>query len=1146
MKLKTVFEKPVDRPIEGVIKADDEAGLRVEVEEYVLTNEVAKRLESFLDAYNNYVGANGVWISGFFGSGKSHLLKILALLMENREIEGVKVSDMFLPKCEDNEILRGDLKKAMAIPSQSILFNIDQKADVIAKTQTDALLAVFVKVFDESCGYYGKLPYIAQFERELDQDGLFDNFKEAFKNISTYNWEWGRMRAKRVASSIDKAYKAATGQDVSGILDKYRSDYRLSIEDFAEQVNSYIELQGKNFRLNFFADEVGQYVADNVKLMTNLQTVAESLATKSRGRAWIAVTAQEDMETVTGEMGKRQSNDFSKIQARFANRLKLTSADVAEVIRKRLLLKNKDGIERLSEVYDAQKNNFKTLFDFTDGAQFYRNFQNREHFIHTYPFIPYQFILFQSAIRNLSMHNAFEGKHRSVGERSMLAVFQEVAVLISDHKIGQLATFDLMFEGLRSALKAQNQHSIQTAEQNLDDKFAVRVLKALFLVKYVKEFKATCRNLTVLMLDAFDKDMGRLDTELAQALNLLETQTYIQRNGEIYEFLTNEEKDIEEEIKITDVEADVVAEALYKIVFDGIIKHKKIRYDQNGSDYPFSKKLDDRLYGRQYELAIHLISPFHEHTGNEMILTMQSAGRDELLVIMPSDARMMRDLLMYEKTDKYCRQNFSTVKQESIKRIIADKNAQNIERYKDLKRHIQTLLSKSELYINRNLVDVGGEDAQARITKGFHDLIIRTYPNLKMLMGFAYTESYLSECLKQIGRPLSSETLMLSEAEQEMLAFIKTNKNSGVRTALKSLIERFERKSYGWNYAAILCILAKLCAAEKVELNFDSNILEKEQLKEALLNTRKHANLIIEPLIDFSAGQIRALKEFYEDFFHAPPSANDAKTLGKETASAFKKLNEKLSDLISEKDRYPFLSKLDAPIAKLSELQGKPYTYYLTELCKAEDELLDLKEGVIDPLQRFMNGTPKTIYDSVSKYIQAHEPNFTCLEDDQAWQIKETLSDPDCYKGNRMQQIKSGADALKEKINRKIVSETADAKAMIATLQTKLQSMDEFSSLKEVRKEELNRAFDAAMQQFEGQTLIAVIRDISHSFKKDVHPKLLSKMSAWTQVENISVHAIHVSYGKAWLADENDIERYLNSLGDAMRKAVSEGKRIQI
>ena len=88
MTLANIFAKPIDRPIEGVIKADDEASLRLEVEEYVLTNEVAKRLDAFLDAYNDYQNANGVWISGFFGSGKSHLLKMLALLLENREVDG--------------------------------------------------------------------------------------------------------------------------------------------------------------------------------------------------------------------------------------------------------------------------------------------------------------------------------------------------------------------------------------------------------------------------------------------------------------------------------------------------------------------------------------------------------------------------------------------------------------------------------------------------------------------------------------------------------------------------------------------------------------------------------------------------------------------------------------------------------------------------------------------------------------------------------------------------------------------------------------------------------------------------------------------------------------------------------------------------
>src|ERR1700676_1568331 len=99
MRLSTIFDKPVNRPIEGVIKADDEAMLRIEFEEYVLTNEVSKQLENFLDPYKNYKGTNGAWISGFFGSGKSQLLKILAVLLENRLVDGKPALDIFLPKC---------------------------------------------------------------------------------------------------------------------------------------------------------------------------------------------------------------------------------------------------------------------------------------------------------------------------------------------------------------------------------------------------------------------------------------------------------------------------------------------------------------------------------------------------------------------------------------------------------------------------------------------------------------------------------------------------------------------------------------------------------------------------------------------------------------------------------------------------------------------------------------------------------------------------------------------------------------------------------------------------------------------------------------------------------------------------------------
>jgi len=1153
MALKDIFEKPVDRNIEGVIKADDEQSLKLEVEEYVLTNEVSRSLDIFLNAYNDYQGANGVWISGFFGSGKSHLLKILAFIMENREIEGAPILDMFLPKCADNELLKGDLKRAASIPSKSILFNIDQKADVITTKQMDALLSVFVKVFDEMCGYYGKQGHIAQFERDLDNRDLYEAFKSAYKEIAGQDWERGRETALLETNNIARAYSRVTGasvDSVDNILDKYKADYKVSIEDFAEKINTYVEKQGPNFRLNFFVDEVGQYIAGNIKLMTNLQTLAESLATKCRGRAWLIVTAQEDMNTVVGEMEKRQGNDFSKIQDRFENRMKLTSADVSEVIQKRLLKKNEGSVIGLSDLYFRQSNNFKTLFDFADGSHNYRNFKDEEHFIYSYPFIPYQFDLFQSSIQNLSMHNAFEGKHSSVGERSMLGVFQQVAIQISDNTIGDLATFDLMFEGIRTALKSSIQKSIIAAERNLDNRFAIQVLKALFLVKYVKEFKATIRNICVLMQDGFDRDMPRLTKKIEDALNLLENQTYIQRNGDVYEYLTDEEKDIEEEIKNTDVEADDVATTLSELVFDYVLKGKKIRYDETGQDFSYSRKLDDRLKGREYELSIHVISPFHENADKEAVLKSLSMIKDELLIIMPLDERLIKDLLLYKKTEKYIRQNISVSQQDSIRRILEGKGHLNQERMNGLRSLTYNLLKDSKLFVGGQELDFNGQDPQLKISRGFYTLVQRTYPNLRMIKGMNYKEEHISKCLRSSPTLTGDEGMMLHESEQEMIGFIQGNKRDGVRTTLKSLVERFERKPYGWYLAAIQCTLALLCAKGKIEASMDSNPLEDDNLERALRNTHAHSKVILEPQIAPPTSMLKKIKDFYNDFFDAPPKSGEPKALGREVVDSFKDLLKDLENLTSQKASFPFLSDLESPIEEIKNLTGKGYTYFFEEFSKDEGRLLELKEDIIDPIRRFMSGPGRKLYEDAKSFMQAEKPNFAYVEGDEVSEIETILYNSPCYKNNRVQRAKQLAESLRGKLISRTKQEKEQAIERINSLREKLQSLKEFESLKPGEKEDLIRPFDSFIEEFKPEKLIAVISDKYRRFEDKEYNKLITKIfskpDADIEIKTVSSKAIHVPYNKALLTDENDVDEYLSALKQAFMREIKGNKRIRI
>lgn len=1181
MQLEQLFSKAIDRPIEGVIKADDDVSLYVELDEYVITNEVAKRFDNFLDAYLNYAGANGVWVSGFFGSGKSHLLKMLALLLENRPIEETYYPlELFLQKPPFNEggMQAEDLKRVVAIPSESILFNIDQKADVISKDELDALIAVFVKVFDEHCGYYGKQSYIAQFERELDADGQFESFKTAFKKLAGRDWESGRQRAKRMAQEIDKAYSEVTGTKVSDILDKYREDYRLSIEDFADQVNAYIECKEPNFRLNFFVDEVGQYIADNVKLMTNLQTVAESLATKCKGRSWVVVTAQEDMSAVLGD-GTQQSNDFSKIQARFKNRMKLNSQDVAEVIQMRLLDKRQEHINDLSDLYHEQENNFKTLFDFADGSASYPNFKDREHFIQCYPFVPYQFTLFQSAIQNLSRHSAFEGKHSSVGERSMLGVFQQVAVGIKGHELGDLATFDLMFEGIRTALKGAIQSSILRAENTLSDAFAIRVLKALFLVKYVKEFKPTIRNICVLMQDNFNTSVTLLKTQVEEALGLLESQTLIQRNGELYEYLTDEEQDVEAEIKNTEVQTEAVAAELEKLVFDGVIRTRKMRWDETGQDYAFTRKLDDKQLGREYELTINVITSFHDHRDALDKHKTDTVYIDELRIVLPDNARLITDLMLYKRTEKYISHQTRTTQQDSVKRILADKAAQNGERHAQLKLLVSALMGKAVFFVGGKEIELAGEDGQSKAQRAFIELVKQTYPNHRMLRGQQYQEMDIADILSKGEQGLFGDETSLPESQQEMLSFIQSNGRGGIRTTVKSLLEKFEIKPYGWSYAAVLCTLAHLCARGKIEVTESTNLLDDDELARALKNSSAHPNLLLDPQIEFTTGQVKKLKQFFNDYFDKVAHATEAKALANETQKEFAQQKQDLARLCDQTDRYPFLRALTPVIEDLEELQSHPYKWFVSELPSQEGKWLDdYKDRIIDPITTFMKAVGKGQFDDARGLISDQNSNLEYISADELQAVKSALDDPAIFKGNAIQALVSNVSSLRGKLNTAIDDAKALALEVIEGLEAKLTEYDGYQALTSERQAEIGTSFDTAKQKIDQQSVIAVIRDAANRFESEEYGRLLQQIADWNTPEPehesepepaarsgdsgeeaetapvlakpktqiVAAKDLRVSFSKPLLESEADVEAYLESYKEALINTVQQGRKVQV
>ncbi|MBD3677805.1 MAG: BREX system P-loop protein BrxC [Rhodobacteraceae bacterium] len=1167
--LRNIFAKPVDRPIDGVIKADDEASLRIELDEYVITDEIGKRLETFLDAYNNYDTANGVWISGFFGSGKSHLLKMLALLMENREVDGTRAFDIFEEKLIDQPMLLGALRKAVSVPSKSILFNIDQKADVISKTDVDALLSVFQKVFDEACGYYGKLPHIAQFERDLDDRGQLAAFKDAYGAAAGKPWERGREQAALERKNIATAFASVTGgdpADAADILGQYRADTRVSIEDFANKVKAWIDQQAPKFRLNFFVDEVGQYIAENVKLMTNLQTIAESLNTKCKGQAWVIVTSQQDMEAIIGDGTAFQSQDFSKIMARFGVKMPLNSADVAEVIQRRLLSKTDEGQVRLGNLHDREENNLKTLFDFTDGSIKLKNFDGRAHFVSSYPFPPYQYMLFQMAITSLSQHNAFEGKHSSVGERSMLGVFQEVAKKMADQPVGGLATFDLMFEGIRTALKSAVQQSIQIAEKEIQDidPFAVRVLKALFLVKYVKEFKPTVRNISVLLLSEFDTDQIKQRRKIEEALSFLERNTLIQRNGEVYEFLTNEEKDVEAEIKALDVDPSELSKEMETLAFDTILRHRKIKHLTTGNEYSFSRKLDDHLLGREHELSINLISPFNDDVASPEAVRMRNVSREELAVVLQADVRFIRDLTLFKQTDKFIRQARAGSEQPGRDRIVAEKGDQNSRRYKDLELRLRKLMAEARMFVRGDELDIGGEEPQERIVKGFQGLVDKVYVNLPMLRGVTYSEADILKAATPESGLFGDNGEGLTEAEQDVLNYVQSQARIGVKVSVKYLTERFGAKPYGWPVTAVLCLAASLSGKGKLEARSDSTVLERAKLAKALNNSHALANVLLTPQTEFTSAQIRKAKELYKELFDLPTDGTDARTIGAEWLESTRTLSEELGKLLAQKAQYPFVVALEPLAAKVAAMVGKPATWYITEPAAQENDLLDAKEDVLDKVRSFMGGAQREIYDDARDFLRDQEANISYVDAVAGEALARTLADPACYRGTAIQSLKTELYALKDRVELTVLEERKAVITAIDECSAKVAQTPEFQALSADDQAHIKRNIDSHKAGLDSVKMIPILRDRANGAKLDLLPRILAEVERLSrpatqpqpnpgigetpapapQPTYVNASEIKVGFVKPYLTEEADVEQYVDAMKNTLLEQIRAGKKV--
>ncbi|WP_347297577.1 BREX system P-loop protein BrxC [Dolosigranulum savutiense] len=1017
MEIKNIFSKPIDRDIKGVIKVgqDDSANIKQELEEYVVTRELQQHFSKFFENYKRGINGStdkmGVWISGFFGSGKSHFLKILSYLLANKEVNGKTAFQYFE---EDNKIVDSmvlaDMQLASTVPTDVVLFNIDSKSEINGKQSKVAIVSVLQNVFNEMQGFSGSNPFLADLERKLSYEGKFNFFKEKFKESFGVNWPDARNDFDFIQDDVVEVLADIgfmSEEAGRNWCEKTIGEYPYKVEAFVKLVKEYLDRKGNNHHIVFLVDEIGQYIGDDSKLMLNLQTVTEDLGTACQGKAWIVVTSQQDIDSITETKG----NDFSKIQGRFDTRLSLSSANVDEVIKKRILEKNEVGRQTLELVHDDKDTVIKNLILFNDGIE-KKLYSSRDNFADVYPFIPYQFNLLASVLTSIRTHGA-SGKHLAEGERSMLALLKESAVKVMNKEIGTIVPFNMFYDALEQFLDHSHKGVISRAGDNgylnpthERECFDVNVLKTLFMIKYVKEIKANIENITSLMISNINDDRVALTSKVEEGLKRLIRQTLVQKNGDIYVFLTDEEQEINRAIESQNVNSSEVIGKVSELIFDGLYDEKKYRYPAFNGRYTFAfnQVVDDKPYkaNQSNDITLKILTPNSDELVDDATLRLLSGQSNNVLVAMPDDRSFLdeiRSALQIEKFIRYDATNAIT-KFETIKEA---KKVEMRERNESAKIFLSESLKEATIYVGGDKIQTNSKDISTRINEALGKLVSTMYHKL------TYIDTVMNESDIRSLFKSNNEQLTLGGVSQppnelalkEVKGYIDMNTERHLKTSIKTLLNRFLKSPYGFVEVDVWWLVAKLFKDGDIALFINNEAVtllsrSEEEIIQYLTRKKFNEKLMIETKEKANVKQKKSVKVVMKELFGITSSSEDDDEIMKkfiEHAGKLKKELDNLNNYYSVQPKYPGKEVVNQGKKLMNTvLQTKYSKEFFTNIDNNKDDYFDFAEDY-KLVKNFFSGNQKDIFEKAVKLIDIYEYSKTFVVDDNIEEVVTDITD---------------------------------------------------------------------------------------------------------------------------------------------------------
>lgn len=544
-QIKDLFSREIARDIKEVIKVDDRDSILQEVEEYVPTEHIAAEFEDVLEKYqdtiNNPSEEINVWVSGFFGSGKSSFAKMLGYLLANPDLGGSSVMERFfqlheLPKMKAllNTIHAG-------APTEAVLLDLNTTENL--RSPDEPIVLPIYRTLLREFGYSHN-EVLAELEFELEGSGELAAFEAKYQEVHGQSWDdqRGSILAKNRASQVLHALHPDTYPSPDSWSNS-APEVAISAKWFASRALALLKRRRpEKKRLVLIVDEVGQYVARSIDRLRHLQGLAEECQ-KTKGQLWLLATSQEKLTDVVDALGGKQQ-ELARAQDRFPIKVDLLPSDIDEVTSKRVLDKTAAGASEIKQLLDTNRN--KLTASVTLQAERYLPFTD-DDFVRLYPLVPYQLAVLIDAV---SARRAQGGAPMTMGgsNRTIIRHAQQLlshpAVGLADSPAGTLVTLDRSYVLLEDVIPTAWRGEVdQVAAKHGEDSVEARIMRVVALCADVPGLKLTSRNLAAVLHPSTEADS--IEPAVVDALGHLVAEDRVRDTDDGYRLQSPEQKDWE-------------------------------------------------------------------------------------------------------------------------------------------------------------------------------------------------------------------------------------------------------------------------------------------------------------------------------------------------------------------------------------------------------------------------------------------------------------------------------------------------------------------------------------------------------------------------------------------------------------------------